>query len=295
MTDFMLPKMDGRCGVASNANPLSFTGTIQAQEMSICYVVVIVSAVSGGINGGNPALITVQTSFDDGATYDTLTGVTIEPISAAGKYFAYFTSSVIKVGPQIKVTVTPPAGDTVTISEVRKARVTNPAVFRAPASAGGGGGGAGEDAVLVFGNAQLTTAADLTAAVSMSYLLAFDGTKHRQIACDVSGNLVTSSGSNTKAVVYRHTYSLSNVTTGAYVQIIAATSSIIKEFEIFDSSGQELILAKGALGAEEIIALIPPGGMAGVASLTIAAGTRLSVIAASATANSGSLIFNGRG
>ena len=284
--------MEGRCGIATNANPLSFTGTIQAQEMSICYVVVIISAVSAGINGGNPAVITMQTSFDDGATYDSIVGVTIESITAAGKYFAYFTSGVVKIGPQIKVTVTPPAGDTVTISEVRKARVTNPAVFRAPVS---GGGGAGEDTVAVLGNAQMTSNGNYTAAVGMVYMMGFDGAVHRQLAVDASGNLVISVGSNTAATVYRHVYSTTNVTTAAWVQIIAATPSDIKEFEVYDSSGQTMLLATGAPGAEVIIAQIPPGGMAGVANFTIAAGTRISTKAVSGTANSGTLVFNGRG
>lgn len=292
MTDFMLPKMDGRIGVASNTTPLSFYGTIQAQEMSICYVVVKISAVSAGINGGNPAVMTMETSFDDGVTYSSIIGVTIESITAAGNFFAYFTSGVVKIGPQIKVTITPPAGETVTIAEVRKARVTQSAVFRAPVS---GGGGAGEDTVAVVGNAQLTLMGNYTAAVGVSYIMAFDGAVHRQIACDASGNLNISVASNSSVTVHRHDYSSTAVTTAAYVQLIASTAAQIREFEAFDSSGQTMILAKGASGSEIPIAYIPPGGLAGVANLLIPAGTRLAIKALSGNATTGVFILNGRG
>lgn len=90
----------------------------------------------------------------------------------------------------------------------------------------------------------------------------------------------------------RHDYSGVNVTTGAYVELIAATSADIYKLNIFDSSGQTMILATGAAASEVDLLYIPPGGFNAPMEIFIAAGTRLSIKALSATATSGEIVLN---
>lgn len=58
----------------------------------------------------------------------------------------------------------------------------------------------------------------------------------------------------------RTVYSVTNVTTSAWVQLVASTSSGIGVVSIFDSCGQTLELGVGAAGFEVMQIIIPPGG-----------------------------------
>jgi hypothetical protein len=118
-----------------------------------------------------------------------------------------------------------------------------------------------------------------------------------EITNDV-GNPIPVSGTVTvsSAVTYRNrvriVYSSTNVTTGAWVQLLASIgATAIKEIEIFDSSGETLELGVGAAGSEVSNSYIVPGGN-GRIPMQIAALSRLSVKAVSATANSGELVIN---
>lgn len=88
-------------------------------------------------------------------------------------------------------------------------------------------------------------------------------------------------------------YNDTNVTTGAWVQIIASTAATINGLLVFDSSGQTLELGVGAMGAESRKLLIPPGGISGFIPLTIASGSRISLRALSGTANLGEINITG--
>lgn len=85
-------------------------------------------------------------------------------------------------------------------------------------------------------------------------------------------------------------YSSVNVTTSAYVQLVASTTSAVRQLQIFDSSGQAMIIATGAAASEVDQIYVPPGG--GVFSLAIAASIRVSVKALTATANTGYLLVD---
>ena len=89
----------------------------------------------------------------------------------------------------------------------------------------------------------------------------------------------------------RNNYATTNVTTGAYVQLVASLGATCNEIEIFDSSGQTLILATGGSGSEVDQIFVFPGGN-GRVPLTIASGTRVSIKAVSATANDGEIAIN---
>lgn len=120
---------------------------------------------------------------------------------------------------------------------------------------------------------------------------------------DGSANAITSVASGSNRAIHtsdagrsvvttvRNDYSSTSVTTGAWVQLVAATSSEIHAFEIFDSSGQTLELGTGAAASETRLCLIFPGGNH-VVPVRIAASTRVSVRAVSATASVGELDIN---
>lgn len=103
---------------------------------------------------------------------------------------------------------------------------------------------------------------------------------------DPSITIPVSSGSRTFVVnvYYQHS---TPVTTLAYTQIVASTSDIINNLQIFDSSGQLLVLAVGAVGLEVDKLLIFPGGNGSV-DLTIPSGSRISLKAITADTTTGS-------
>lgn len=102
---------------------------------------------------------------------------------------------------------------------------------------------------------------------------------------NITGTVTASSG-RSKVNIVRNDYSSVNVTTAAYVQLIASTSAITNMIEIFDSSGQTLVLATGAAASEVDQFYINPGGN-GQVPFRIAAGTRVSIKAVTASATSG--------
>lgn len=89
----------------------------------------------------------------------------------------------------------------------------------------------------------------------------------------------------------RNAYASVNVTTGAYVQLLASTSGTVNEVEIFDSSGETLVLATGGAGAEVDQVYVFPGGN-GRIPLSIGSGVRVSIKAVSATASAGEIAIN---
>lgn len=97
-------------------------------------------------------------------------------------------------------------------------------------------------------------------------------------------------GRNTVQYLYND-YTSTNVTTSAYVQLTAATLGEVNKIEVFDSSGEAIILGFGSAGSEVEQALIIPGGN-GPMDLYIPYGTRIAVKAKTALANSGFLIIN---
>lgn len=90
----------------------------------------------------------------------------------------------------------------------------------------------------------------------------------------------------------RLVYSATNVTTGAWVELLSSVGvTAVKEIEIFDSSGETLELGVGAAASEVSKAYVIPGGN-GRIPVQIAAGTRLAIKAVSDTANSGEIVIN---
>lgn len=91
----------------------------------------------------------------------------------------------------------------------------------------------------------------------------------------------------------RNAYASTNVTTGAWVQLIESTSKDVNVLFLFDSSGQTLELGVGKAGGEARVLIIPPGGIDGQVPLHIPSGSRVAVRAISATASVGELDITG--
>lgn len=111
------------------------------------------------------------------------------------------------------------------------------------------------------------------------------------IASDQSALPVAAANGMAKINQAYNDYSSVNVTTVAYVQLIASTSAAAKVIEIFDSSGQAMILAVGAAASEVDQFYIFPGGQ-GAVQLAIPASSRVSIKAKTANATSGYILVN---
>jgi len=107
-----------------------------------------------------------------------------------------------------------------------------------------------------------------------------------QSAIPITGTVTTGATQRSKVALVRNDYSSVNVTTGAYVQLIASTSAQATRLEIFDSSGQTLVLAVGASSSEIDQFYINPGGN-GIVDLLIPSGSRISIKAVTASATAG--------
>ena len=119
------------------------------------------------------------------------------------------------------------------------------------------------------------------------------GTNRRVIIKDIdpSVSIPIGAASHTSVAIIYYQHS-TPVTTSAYTEILSSTSDVINNLQIFDSSGQMLVLAVGAIGAEVNKLLIFPGGNGSV-DLTIPASSRLSVMAVTGDTAAGYLAITG--
>jgi len=92
-----------------------------------------------------------------------------------------------------------------------------------------------------------------------------------------------------------HSFGSTNVTTSAWVEIIASMTKPASAVEIYNGSGRILELSKGDLGEEtgnEIEYYIIPGGSSILLPIEFANGDRISAKAVSANATADYLILN---
>lgn len=92
----------------------------------------------------------------------------------------------------------------------------------------------------------------------------------------------------------RNDYSSVNVTTGAWVELIANIgATAARGLTLFDSGGYTMELGIGGAGSEARTLLIPPGGFNGVIEMNIPANSRVSIRAIGiATVNAGEIALN---
>lgn len=101
----------------------------------------------------------------------------------------------------------------------------------------------------------------------------------------------TSPQGRTSVLLYRLSYASTNVTTSAYVQVTASTSSAINICYVFDSSGSAIKLATGGSGSEVDQVYMAPGGNGAGYPIAIASGTRIAIEALDTNATAGQLIL----
>lgn len=136
----------------------------------------------------------------------------------------------------------------------------------------------------VFQTAQATAANLATTATIAS------GTVTAVTTVGTITNGVPLAGKASANAPVQNLYSTTNVTTSAYVQLIASTTSATTFVDCFDSSGQTMILATGTSGSEVIKWYIPPGG--GQIPFAIPASTRVAIKALTANATTGYINLN---
>lgn len=107
-----------------------------------------------------------------------------------------------------------------------------------------------------------------------------------------SSTIRVTEGSRAYSDSARYDYSGGSVTTGAWTQVLASTAAATNYICITDQSGQIMELGTGAAASETRVFLIARG-FSGCIPLRIAASTRLSVRAVSATASTGDLVLSG--
>lgn len=104
--------------------------------------------------------------------------------------------------------------------------------------------------------------------------------------------VVTASHAITSDILASNNYASTNVTTAAYVQLIASTATALNVICLSNSSSSIIKLATGAASSEVDRVYIPGGGAACYA-VNIASGTRISLEALDATASTGWFLFTG--
>jgi hypothetical protein len=82
------------------------------------------------------------------------------------------------------------------------------------------------------------------------------------------------------------------VTNSAYVQVVASLSAAVSKITVSNSGNAPILLATGTIGNEVNRLAIHPANAATTYDLYMPAGTRISVISADGTLNSGFTVIN---
>lgn len=127
-----------------------------------------------------------------------------------------------------------------------------------------------------------------SATVTASNALKVDGSAVTQPVSIAS--LPAGNGRST-VLLYTNNYASVNVTTSAYVQVVASTTGDINRLYIADTSGSAIILAVGGAGSEVDKLYIGPGGNEAPYELNIPSGSRIAIKALDVNATSGRIIL----
>lgn len=127
-----------------------------------------------------------------------------------------------------------------------------------------------------------------SATVTASNALKVDGSAVTQ---PVSIASLPAGGGRSTVLLYTNNYASVNVTTSAYVQVVASTTGDINRLYIADTSGSAIILAVGGAGSEVDKLYIGPGGNEAPYELNIPSGSRIAIKALDVNATSGRIIL----
>lgn len=95
------------------------------------------------------------------------------------------------------------------------------------------------------------------------------------------------------SIIASNDYSSTNVTTAAYVQLIASTANAVNNLCLSNSSGSVIIIATGAAASESDRIYLPAGGSGCYTGLNLPVSTRVSLKALDQTASTGFFLFTG--
>ena len=254
--------------IASDQDPIPITGSITASNASI------------GPTGGS---VPTNATYIGGNSSGNIIGV---KVSANGVVSVDCTDQT--TGAQ-KTQITDSSGTAVSIKTLGT-QVTSSdqglivnAVIHGLSTAGGGS----------FVDMKVTPSGAVSTAIGDISGIVGQNTMANSLPVTMASNQSTikTAQTNSKGEFVRNDYTSTSVTTSAYVQLIASTSAAYNAIEIFDSSGQTLKLAIGGSGSEVDQFIIFPGGN-GRIPYTVASGSRISIKALSATANTGEIDIN---
>ena len=214
-------------GVFTNASPLVCEFTVTSADSRSFVLALTTSAATGaGPTYANPV---VETTWDDGDTWVTVTDVELEAVDAvSGTFLVYATAVMSPVSPRCRCTWTPVAGHTITVSDLRKSRHApgDSPISTPPNTTGGstsvavvsplGAQAEATSVAVALATDQATQTAPLgmretngtdwlgtvaTAAAQLTFgvvaavkqfagvVMGWDGTTHREIAVETDGNL----------------------------------------------------------------------------------------------------------
>jgi len=108
-----------------------FPFSISGSEVYGITCVLVVSAVSAGVNIGNPVVVSLQHSWDD-ATWNAVPGAelynassvgTATQVEGAGTYILTPTAASGKIAPRCQVKIVVPAGESAEVSQLQRTRL----------------------------------------------------------------------------------------------------------------------------------------------------------------------------
>ncbi len=152
--------------------------------------------------------------------------------------------------------------------------------------------GAATSALQTTGNTSLATIATNTPALGQAVMASSSPVVIASNQSSIPVTVSTAPG-RSSVLLFNNINSSTNITTSAYVQITASTSSAINRLYIADTSGQSFIIATGASGSEVNQLYVGPGGNDYPYELNIPASTRVAVKALSANMTAGALTITG--
>jgi hypothetical protein len=109
-----------RIGVFTPTDPLVVEWNPTSADSRNFVLAISVSAVTGA--GPIYATQSVETTWDDGTTWDTVTGVELQDVTATGRWLAYATAIMSPVSPRCRLVVTPVAAHTITVETIKRSK-----------------------------------------------------------------------------------------------------------------------------------------------------------------------------
>lgn len=136
----------------------------------------------------------------------------------------------------------------------------------------------------IFLNASIPAGANVIGSIANTTFTATQatGSNLHTVIDSASATLPTGNRRSNTTQLFRNVYATTNVTTAAYVSVLT-TSQIVNSIDIFDSSGQTLVIATGAGGAQVDKFYVTPGGN-GRVDFTIPSGVQVWIKAISGNA-----------